>query len=323
MGGTALAKKPRIVIVGSANTDLQFMSNVVPRGGETVFGTGFDMGFGGKGANQAVAASLCGADVEMVAAVGGDLLGKETVKNFTSIGVRTSGVRVIADAPTGAALILVTPDGENRIIVASGANDLLRPADVDAAASLFAGADMVLLQFEVPLETIYHTIRLAKTHKVRCVVNPAPALAADLSVLSLAEYLILNETEAEVITGKHVQTQADLDACVTSLLNGGIRRVILTLGSRGAILASHSGRVHVPAFAVSTVDTTGAGDAFIGSLAVFLTEGMADEEAVTRANLYAALSTTRTGTQKSFVKRGDFEAELARRRPDADRKAPQ
>jgi ribokinase len=298
------------------------MSKVVPRGGETVFGTGFDMGFGGKGANQAVAASLCGADVDMVAAVGGDLLGAETVKNFTSIGVRTSGVRVIADAPTGAALILVTPDGENRIIVASGANDLLRPADVDAAAPLLAGADMVLLQFEVPLETIYHTIRLAKTHKVRCMVNPAPALAADLSVLALAEYLILNETEAEVITGKHVQTEADLDACVTSLLNGGTRRVILTLGGRGAVLASHSERVHVPAFPVSTVDTTGAGDAFIGSLAVFLTEGMPDEEAVIRANLYAALSTTRTGTQKSFVKRGDFEAELSRRRPGAARPAP-
>jgi ribokinase len=309
--------------VGSANTDLQFMSKVVPRGGETVFGTGFDMGFGGKGANQAVAASLCGADVDMVAAVGGDLLGAETVKNFTSIGVRTSGVRVIADAPTGAALILVTPDGENRIIVASGANDLLRPADVDAAASLLSGADMVLLQFEVPLETIYHTIRLAKTHNVRCMVNPAPALAADLSMLALAEYLILNETEAEVITGKHVQTEADIEACVTSLLNSGIRRVILTLGGRGAILASHSGRVHVPAFPVSTVDTTGAGDAFIGSLAVFLTEGMPDEEAVTRANLYAALSTTRTGTQKSFVKRGDFEAELTRRRPGAGHKPPQ
>jgi ribokinase len=298
------------------------MSNVVPRGGETVFGTGFDMGFGGKGANQAVAASLCGADVEMVAAVGGDLLGSETIKNFTSVGVRTSGVRVIAEASTGAAMILVTPDGENRIIVASGANDLLRPADVDAAAPLLAGADMVLLQFEVPLETVYHTIRLAKTHKVRCMVNPAPALAVDLSVLALAEYLILNETEAEVITGRHVQSEADLDACVTSLLDGGIRRVILTLGARGAVLASPSGRVHVPAFPVSTVDTTGAGDAFIGSLAVFLTEGMSDEEAATRANLYAALSTTRTGTQKSFVKRGDFEAELSRRRPGAGRKAP-
>lgn len=308
-----MAKKPRIVVVGSANTDLQFMSNVVPRGGETVFGTGFDMGFGGKGANQAVAASLCGADVEMVAAVGGDLFGAETVRNFTSMDVRTSGVRVISDAPTGAALILVTPDGENRIIVASGANDLLRPADVDAAAPLLAGADMVLLQFEVPLETVYHAIRLAKTHNVRCMVNPAPALPVDLSVLALAEYLILNETEAEVITGRQVQSEADLDACVTSLLDGGIRQVILTLGGRGAVLASHSGRVHVPAFQVATVDTTGAGDAFIGSLAVFLTEGMSGEEAVTRANLYAALSTTRTGTQKSFVKRAEFEAELTQR----------
>jgi ribokinase len=176
---------------------------------------------------------------------------------------------------------------------------------------------MVLLQFEVPLETIYHTIRLAKTHGVRCMVNPAPALAADLSVLALAEYLILNETEAEVITGRQVQSEADLDACVTALLDGGMRRVILTLGGRGAVLASRAAKVHVPGFRVATVDTTGAGDAFIGSLAVFLTEGLSDQEAVTRASLYAALSTTRTGTQKSFVKRGEFEAELSRRGPTA------
>lgn len=318
-----MAKRPRIVVVGSANTDLQFMSDTVPRGGETMFGTGFDMGFGGKGANQAVAASLCGADVEMVAAVGGDLLGAETVRNFTSVGVRTSGVRVIPGAATGAALILVTPDGENRIIVAKGANDLLRPADVDAAAPLLAGADMVLLQFEVPLETVYHTIRLAKARKVRCMVNPAPALPVDMSVLGLADYLILNETEAEVITGRQVESQADLDACVAALLDSGLHRVILTLGRRGAVLASRSGRVHVPAFQVSPVDTTGAGDAFIGSLAVFLNEGMSDEEAVTRANLYAALSTTRTGTQKSFVKRAEFESEFARRRPGVSQKAPQ
>jgi len=318
-----LARTPRIVVVGSANTDLQFMSDAVPRGGETMFGTGFDLGFGGKGANQAVAASLCGADVEMVAAVGDDLLGAETVRNFTSIGVRTSGVRVIPGTSTGAALILVTPDGENRIIVAKGANDLLRPADVDAAAPLLAGADMVLLQFEVPLETVYHTIRLAKAHEVRCMVNPAPALPADMSVLGLADYLILNETEAEVVTGKPVRSEADVDACVTALLDTGLHRVILTLGRRGAVLASCSGRVHVPAFEVSPVDTTGAGDAFIGSLAVFLNEGMSDEEAVTRANLYAALSTTRTGTQKSFVKRQWFESEFARRRPGVSPKAPQ
>jgi ribokinase len=314
-----VADKPRIAVVGSANTDLQFMTDVVPRGGETVFGRGFDMGFGGKGANQAVAAALCGAEVEMVAAVGGDLLGVETVKNFNSVGVRTSAVRIVPEAATGAALILVASDGENRIIVAKGANDFLTPADVEAAAAQLAAADMVLLQFEIPLETVYHTIRLAKAHNVRCIVNPAPALPADLAELALADYLVVNETEAEIMSRCQVRTQADLDACVDALLERGMRRVILTLGARGAVLASRSGRVHVPAFSVSPTDTTGAGDAFIGSLAVFLSEGRTEEEAVARANLYAALSTTRTGTQKSFPKRTEFEAEFVRRQPGSER----
>lgn len=316
-----MADTPRIAVVGSANTDLQFMSNAVPRAGETIFGTGFDMGFGGKGANQATAAALCGARVEMVAAVGGDALGAETIRNFNSMGVQTSGVKVIPGVSTGAALILVAADGENRIIVASGANDRLRPADVDAAAPQLAAADMVLLQFEIPLETVYHTIRVAKAHDVRCIVNPAPAVAADLAELALADYLIVNETEAEVLSGRTVRSESDLEGCVDALLQRGIRRVILTLGARGALLASATTRVHVPPFPVTTVDTTGAGDAFIGSLAVFLTEGFPEEEAVTRANLYAALSTTRTGTQKSFAKRAEFETELGRRRAATARPA--
>ena len=309
-----MSKTPRIVVVGSANTDLQFMSDALPRGGETIFGTGFDMGFGGKGANQAVAASLCGARVGMVAAVGGDLLGAETIRNFKSLGVDTSGVRVIGEAATGAALILVEPDGENRIIVVKGANDLLRPADVDAAASQLAAADLILLQFEIPLATVYHTIRFAKAHNVRCMVNPAPALPANLAELGAADYLILNETEAQVMTGRTSASQSQLDGCVEQLLGSGFRRVVLTLGAKGALLASASERVHLPPFPVHAVDTTGAGDAFIGSLATFLGEGLAEQEAVTRANLYAALSATRVGTQKSFARRDEFEAELARRR---------
>ena len=309
-----MSKTPRIVVVGSANTDLQFMSDTLPRGGETIFGTGFDMGFGGKGANQAVAASLCGAHVGMIAAVGGDLLGGETIRNFKSLSVDTSGVRVIDGAATGAALILVEPDGENRIIVVKGANDLLRPADVDAAASLLAAADMILLQFEIPLETVYHTIRFAKAHNVRCMVNPAPALPANLAELGAADYLIVNETEAEVMTGRTAGSAAQLNDCVEQLLASGFRRVVLTLGAKGALLASANERVHLPPFSVHAVDTTGAGDAFIGSLATFLSEGLAEQEAVTRANLYAALSATRVGTQKSFARREQFEAELARRR---------
>ena len=308
-------KKSRIVVVGSANTDLQFMSQTIPRGGETIFGTGFDMGFGGKGANQAVAASLCGAEVQMIGAVGNDLFGAETVRNFKSVGVGTSGVRVIADAPTGAALILVEPNGENRIVVVKGANDQLRPADVDAAVAQLSAADMILLQFEIPLETVYHTIELAKAHKVRCMVNPAPALPVDLARLAAADYLIVNETEAEVITGQQVRSASDLDACIDKLLASGFARVVLTLGAKGSILASRGKRTQAAPFAVTAVDTTGAGDAFIGSLATFLTEGMAEEEALRRANLYAALSATRTGTQKSFTPRAQFEAEFARRCP--------
>jgi ribokinase len=314
-----VADTPRIAVVGSANTDLQFMSDVVPRGGETIFGTGFDMGFGGKGANQAVAAALCGARVDMVAAVGGDMFGAETIRNFNSKGVGTSAVRVIPDVPTGAALILVESHGENRIIVAKGANDRLTPVDVDNAAPQLAAANMVLLQFEVPLETVYHTIRLAKAHNVRCIVNPAPALPADLAELALVDYLVVNETEAEVLSGRKVQSEGDLEACLDALLDRGMRRVILTLGARGALLASRSARVHVPPFPVTAIDTTGAGDAFIGSLAVFLTEGISEEEAVSRANLYAAMSATRIGTQKSFAKRAEFEAELSRRRASAAR----
>lgn len=308
-----MSSKPRIVVVGSANIDLQFMSETLPRAGETILGTGFGMGFGGKGANQAAAASLCGAQVTMIAAIGGDLLGTETMRNLETLGIDTSAVLVMPESVTGTALILVEPSGENRIIVAKGANDRLTPEHIDAATEQIAAADMVLLQFEIPLPTVYHAIRVAKAHGVPCMVNPAPALAADLAALAYADYLILNETEAEAITGRRIQSAADRDECVAALLAAGLRRVVLTLGADGAILASTASRMHVPGFAVSAVDTTGAGDAFIGSLATFLTEGAAERDAVTRANLYAALSATRPGAQQSFARRADFDAELIRR----------
>ena len=307
-----MSTRPRIVVVGSINADLQFMSPSIPRGGQTILGSGFEMGFGGKGANQAVAARLCGAQVAMIAAVGGDLLGSEAMANLRAQGVDTSAVGVAPDAATGTALILLEPSGENRIIVVKGANDRLSPADIDAAAEQIAAADMVLVQFEIPLQTVYHTVRLAKTHRVACMVNPAPALAADLTALACADYLILNETEAETMAGRGPGT--DPQQCIDELLARGVRRVVLTIGAKGAVLASREQRVHLPGFPISAVDTTGAGDAFIGSLATFLTEGMTECEAVTRANLYAALSATRVGAQKSFAPRAEVDAEWARRR---------
>jgi len=303
---------PRIAVVGSANTDLITFSDAFPRPGETIFGQNFDLGFGGKGANQAIAARLCGAEVVMVARVGNDLFGEATIKNFASFGIDTTHVKILPGVPTGVAPIFVDPSGQNRIIVVKGANDRLLPADVDAAAAQLRGVDTIILQFEIPLETIYHTVRFARANNIRCIVNPAPALPADLGELAAADYFIPNETEAELIGGQPVRTVEEAVACANALLRKGFRKVVLTLGARGSLLADKSGAVHVAPYAVTAVDSTGAGDAFIGSLAVFLAEGVAEREAVSRANLYAGLSTTRVGTQKSFLKRVDFETECAR-----------
>jgi len=304
-----MTSTPRIAVVGSANADLITIGDGFPQTGETVPGRSFDLGFGGKGANQAIAARLCGAEVLMIAKVGSDLIGEATIKNFSSFGIDTTHVGIVEGVPTGVASIFVEPNGQNRIIVIKGANDCLTAADVDAATTDLRRVDTIILQFEIPLETIYHTLRFARAHKIRCIVNPAPALAANLAELTGADYFIPNETEAELITGRLVHTIDDVAACAAALLEKGFRRVVMTLGARGSLIADSAGHIHIPPFPVTAVDTTGAGDGFIGSLAVFLAEGAPENEAVTRANLYAALSTTRVGTQKSFLKRADFEAE--------------
>jgi ribokinase len=308
-----MASTPRIAVIGSANTDLITFADTFPRPGETLFGKGFDLGFGGKGANQAIAARLCGSEVLMVAKVGNDLFGEATVKNFAAFGIDTTHVRILDGVPTGVAPIFVEPSGQNRIIVVKGANDRLMPGDVDAAAQELRQVDTIILQFEIPLETIYHTVRFARANKIRCIVNPAPAVPAQLPQLTAADYFIPNETEAELITGRPVKTLEDAAACAKDLLQKGFQRVVITLGARGSLIASQAEHVHVQPFPVTAVDTTGAGDAFIGSFAVFLAEGIPQNDALARANLYAALSTTRVGTQKSFATRTDFEAEWVRR----------
>ena len=308
-----MARSPRIAVVGSANTDLTTFSDSFPRPGETIFGTSFDLGFGGKGANQAVAARLCGADVVMVAKVGNDLFGEATVKNFAALGIDTSHVGIVEGVSSGVAPIFVDPSGQNRIIVVKGANDTLKPADVDAAAADLRTVDTVVLEFEIPLETIYYVVRFARKNKIRCIVNPAPAQPADLAALSAADYFIPNETEAEVITGAPVHSIEEAKRCASALLEKGFRRVVITLGSRGSLLATAEGAELIPPFPVAPKDTTGAGDAFIGSFAVFLAEGLPEKEALRRANLYAALSTIHVGTQKSFPKRAEFETEWTRR----------
>jgi ribokinase len=180
---------------------------------------------------------------------------------------------------------------------------------VDAAAATLRTADCIVLQFEIPLETVYYTVAFARKHGVRCIVNPAPAQPVNLAALATLDYFVPNESEAESITGIAVRSVEDAKQCAGKLVAGGIRRVIITLGAKGSLLASHESSEHVSAFPVKSIDSTGAGDAFIGSFAVFLAEGIPEQEAVRRANLYAGLSTIGVGTQKSFYDRQRFDAE--------------
>jgi len=304
-----MSNRPRIAVVGSANVDLTTFSDRFPKPGETIFGDKFDLGFGGKGANQAVAARLCGADVFMVARVGDDLFGPATVANFQKLGIDATHVRQLKGVSSGVAPIFVESSGQNRIIVVKGANDKLTPADIDEAADTLKTADCIVLQFEIPLATVYYTIQFARKHGIRCILNPAPAAPIDLHAIADLDYFVPNESEAETITGLPVRNLDDAKACAEKLLASGIKRVLITLGSNGSLLAGKDGMHHVSAFYMKSVDTTGAGDAFIGSFATFLAEGIPELVAAKRANLYAGLSTLGVGTQKSFYDRARFNDE--------------
>jgi len=310
-----MARRPRIAVVGSANIDLTTFTDRFPKPGETIFGQKFDLGFGGKGANQAVAARLCGADVFMVARVGSDLFGPATIENFKKLGIDTTHVKQVEGLSSGVAPIFVEPNGQNRILVVKGANDALKPGDVDAAADMLKASDCIVLQFEIPLETVYYTVAFARKHGVRCILNPAPGQPVEMSALTELDYFVPNESEAEAVSGLPVKNVADARKCAGKLMAGGIKGVIITLGANGSLLAGRGVSEHVAPFPVKSVDSSGAGDAFIGSFAVFLAEGVTEIESVRRANLYAGLSTTGVGTQKSFYDRARFDGEWAERAP--------
>jgi ribokinase len=241
------------------------------------------------------------------------LFGPATIENFRKQGIDPTHVKQVEGLSSGVAPIFVEPNGQNRILVVKGANDALKPADVDAAAETLKSADCIVLQFEIPIETVYYTVGFAKRNGIRCIVNPAPAQPVDVAALKDLDYFVPNETETEIITGSSVKSVDDAKKCAEKLLSGGIRRVIITLGANGSLLAGNDGMDHVAPFPVQSIDSTGAGDAFIGSFAVFLGEGVPEKEAVRRANLYAGLSTTGVGTQKSFYDRARFDAEWAKR----------
>ena len=309
-----MSSEPHIVVVGSANIDLTTFTDEFPRPGETIFGREFHLGFGGKGANQAVAARLCGARVSMVARVGDDLFGPATIQNFSARGIDTSHVQVTKGVSSGVAPIFVDSGGQNRILVVKGANDALLPADVDAAEDLLRTADCIVMQLEIPLETVYYTLRRGRELGVRTILNPAPGQRVDLAQLADADYVVPNETEAEALSGLEVTNLHEARNCAVDLLRNGVRRVIVTLGANGALLANDETLEHIQPYPVDAVDTTGAGDAFIGSFAYCLASGYSEKESIERANVYAALSTLGIGTQSSFVTAERFEAAWAEKK---------
>jgi len=300
---------PFIAVIGSINVDLTTFVDRMPQAGETIFGRSFHLGFGGKGANQAVAAQLSGAQVSMVGRVGDDLFGPAALDALRSYGVNTDQVQTTGGVSTGVAPIFVESSGQNRILVVKGANELVSPADVDATAETLRRAHCIILQLEIPVETVAYALRFAQEAGIRTILNPAPAQPLSEEVLRHADYLIPNESEAATLTGMSVGSIEEVQAASRKLREMGARSVITTLGANGALFTENGTTEHIPGFPVEARDTTGAGDAFIGSFAYSLANGSDPKTAIRRANLYAALSTLKIGTQQSFVSRSEFERE--------------
>jgi len=297
----------RIAVIGSNNVDLVTNVPRMPARGETLAGSHFATGFGGKGANQAVAAARLGSQVAMVTRVGDDAFGRDVLRNLGSHGIDLTHARVATGTANGVASIFVDPSGENVIVIVAGANGTLSPADVDAAVEDLARSDLILLQLEVPLETVYHAIRVAARLGVPAILNPAPAAPGlDLERLRGLTWLCPNEIELGMLTGLPVTTDAEIAAAGQSLVACGIGNVVVTLGARGARLVTAEGVAAIPAIPVRPVDTTGAGDAFIGAFAHFLAAGQAPVQALAQAAGYAALSVTKPGAQDSYASAQEF-----------------
>jgi ribokinase len=309
-------QSPEIVVVGSSNMDLIAYAPRLPAPGETLMGTRFQTGYGGKGANQAVAAARLGAAVAMVARVGGDVFGADMLANFAAQGIDVAHVLRTEGVSSGVAPIAVDDAGRNAIIVVAGANALLTPADVDAAAPAIGRARVLLCQLEVPIETSLRALTLARAAGVLTILNPAPAPEAlPDAMLRVSDLVCPNESEASAITGIPVTDAASAEAAGRVLVGRGARAAIVTLGAAGCLYVSASETWRAPAPVVTAVDTTGAGDCFLGSLAFFLARAAGLRDAATRAAAVAALSVQRPGTQTSYPYAADLPAEWRLERP--------
>ncbi|KQQ56111.1 ribokinase [Pseudomonas sp. Leaf127] len=302
----------QVVVIGSLNMDLVVRVPRLPRPGETLVGESFATVPGGKGANQAVAVARLGATVAMLGCVGDDAYGQQLREALLVEGVDCQGVTQVPGVSTGIASILVDQHSQNAIVIVEGGNGQLLPASVERFDALLAGAKVVVCQLEVPAPTVLHSLRRARELGCTVILNPAPAsqpLPDDW--YPLIDYLIPNESEAQVLTGLNVDSPASAATAAQVLLAAGARNVIVTLGGQGVLLAGVQACEHLPAHPVQAVDTTAAGDTFIGALAAALAQGQTQAQAVRFAQAAAAVSVTRAGAQPSIPSLDDVHRLLA------------
>lgn len=297
-----MAKK--ILVIGSSNTDMTVKSSRLPKPGETVIGDALQMGPGGKGANQAVAAKRLGGDVSFVCKVGRDMFGDNALKTYAAENLDTNDV-LRSEKPSGVALILVDDKGENCISVASGANSDITPEDIRSKADLIRSAGILVLQLELPLDAVLEAARIAHEAGVYVLLNPAPACALPDEIFRYLDLFTPNQTETELYTGIHIATEDDARKAAAVLRERGVGNIIMTMGSKGSMGLTAQGDFFTPSRKVQAVDTTAAGDTFCGALAVALAEGKTLAEAAVFATAASSITVQRMGAQASIPTRAE------------------
>ena len=290
----------KIVVIGSCNTDMVIKADRLPVPGETILGGTFLMNPGGKGANQAVAVARQGGQVTLISKTGNDIFGRQSVELYNSEGINTDYIFSDPANPSGVALITVDAFGENCIVVASGANASLLPKDIEKAKDVIISADILLMQLEVPLETVEYASAIAAKSGVKVILNPAPAQSLPLSLMENLYMITPNKTEAELLSGIKVIDLESAKKAANIIAEKGVENVVITLGSQGSLLRQDGSFYSIDALTVEAVDTTAAGDTFNGTLCVGLSEGMSIVDAIKMASKAAAIAVTRMGAQSSI-----------------------
>lgn len=301
----------KILVVGSSNTDLIATVKNFPAAGETIVGKSFLQAMGGKGANQAVAAHKLGGDVKFITCLGSDLNGQNALKYYNEEGLDVSSSLIVDDVPSGTAIILVDGKGENCIVITPGANNMLSSAYILEVEKVIAAADMVVLQMEIPYDTVKTVCEIAHKNHKKVLLNVAPACQLDAELIKQIDILVVNETEAEIITGEKID-DIWVEAIVDSLLTMGAKTVVLTLGKRGCLLKNKQEIYHIPAFKVEALDSTAAGDTFCGALAAEISRGHGWEVALRFATAASAICVTRMGAQPSIPSEKEVREFLSR-----------